>query len=408
LFGNGKTALKASFGRYVVADAYTVARAVNPETTAAPPTTRTWSYTTGYNPFNDCNLRNPAANGIINPATGQPSCGPISNPAFGTSVAPTTVYDPSVVQGWGVRPYNWEMQFSVQQQVAPRVSVYAGYSRRSYGNLFATKNTAVTNASYTPYCIGVPTAPSITGVPLPNAGGQQCGYFDLIRPTTQALVIQSAENFGGVEDVYDGYDFDANARLGKGIILSGGVSIGRERTNSCNLSNDLSLVFQSGVGALTGSTATTLAPRTSAYCDVHPPFQPNVKGQVAYPIPGGVSGSLTFQSVAGAQINAQYPLTNTTPGLTLGRNFSSVAPTVDLVAPGTMYLDRIYQTDIRFSKNIKVGSTTIRPNLSVYNLFNANPTNTNAAYTARYGSAWLAPTVILTPRFMDFGVQIDF
>ena len=40
LFGNGKTALKASFGRYVVADAYTVARAVNPETTAAPPTTQ--------------------------------------------------------------------------------------------------------------------------------------------------------------------------------------------------------------------------------------------------------------------------------------------------------------------------------------------------------------------------------
>ena len=61
----------------------------------------------------------------------------------------------------------------------PRVSVYAGYSRRWFGNLFATQNLAVTNASYTPYCIGVPTAPSITGVPLPNAGGQQCGYFDL-------------------------------------------------------------------------------------------------------------------------------------------------------------------------------------------------------------------------------------
>ena len=167
-------------------------------------------------------------------------------------------------------------------------------------------------------------------------------------------------------------------------------------------------MFQSGVAAGTGSGGGILAPRTSAYCDVHPPFQPNVKGQIAYPIPGGVNGSLTFQSVAGAQINAQYPLTNTTPGLTLGRNFSSVAPTVDLVAPGSMYLDRIYQTDIRFSKNFKVGATTIRPNASVYNLFNANPTNTNAAYTARYGAAWLAPTVILTPRFLDFGVQIDF
>jgi hypothetical protein len=400
LFGNGKTALKASVGRYVVADAYTVARAVNPETTAAPPTTRAWNGTTTYNPFNDCNLRNPLANG---------TCGAISNPSFGTSVAPQTVYDPSIVQGWGVRPFNWEMQFSIQQEVLPRVSVYAGYSRRSFGNLFATKNTAVTNASYTPYCIGLPTAPSITGLPLPNGGTQLCGYFDLIRPTTPANVIQSADNFGGVQDVYDGIDFDVNARLSRGIIVSGGVSVGRERTNSCNLANDLSLVFQSGVGAGTGSGGGIIAPRTSAYCDVHPPFQPNVKGQLTYPLPWGIGTSLSFQSVPGAQINAQYPLTNTTPGITLGRNFSSVAPTVDIVAPGTLYLDRVYQTDIRFTKNFKVGATTtIRPTASIYNLFNANPTNTNQAYTQRYGAAWLAPTVILTPRFIDFGVQIDF
>ncbi len=400
LFGNGKTALKASIGRYVVADAYTIARAVNPEQATINTTTRTWNGTTTYNPFLDCNLANPLANG---------TCGPVSTPTFGTQVAPTTTYDPAITQGWGVRPYNWEMQYSVQQEVAPRVSVYGGYTRRWFGNLFATQNTAVTNASYTPYCITIPGAPAITGFPMPNGGSQQCGYFDLIRPTTPNNIVQSANNFGGIQDVYDGIDIDANARLSRGILLSGGVSFGRERTNSCNLSNDLSLVFQSGVPALTGSAAGIVAPRTSAYCDVHPPMQPNVKAQATYPFPGGVVGSLNFQSVPGAQINAQYPLTNTTPGLTLGRAFSSVAPTVDIVAPGTQYLDRIYQTDIRVTKNFKVGEkTTIRPTVSVYNLFNSNKTNTNAAYTTRYGSAWLAPTVILTPRFVDFGVQVDF
>ena len=166
------------------------------------------------------------------------------------------------------------------------MSVYAGYSRRSFGNLFATQNTAVTNASYTPYCITLPTAPSITGLPLPNGGGQQCGYFDLIRPTTPATVVQSANNFGGVEDVYDGFDFDANARLGKGIILSGGVSIGRERTNSCNLANDLSLVFQSGVGAVTGSGAASSrrARRRIATCIRR--SSRTSRDRLAYPIPG--------------------------------------------------------------------------------------------------------------------------
>ena len=146
----------------------------------------------------------------------------------------------------------------------------------------------------------------------------------------------------------------------------------------------------------------------AAFCDVHPPFQPNVKAQISYPFPWGIGGSLSFQSLPGAQISANYPLTNTSAGLTLGRLFSSVPPSVSMVAPGTMYLDRIYQTDIRVTKTFRYRATTIRPTVNVFNLFNANPTNTFASFTTTYGTTWLQPTVILTPRFVDFGVQVDF
>jgi hypothetical protein len=395
LFGNGKTAIKGSIGRYVIADGYTIARAVNPVTSTINQTTRTWlSDPAGQlDPRLDCNLQNPLANG---------SCGPLAAPTFGTQVAPTTTYDPAVVTGWGVRPYNWEFQTSIQQQVAPRVSVYAGYSRRWFGNFFATQNTAVTNASYTPYCIGVPTGASVTGVSLPGSGGSQCGFFDLIRPTTAISLIQKADNFGKVQDVYDGIDFDANARLGKGLLVNGGVSWGRERFNICDFKDNVAITSV-GVGSLSVNT-----PHTDAYCDVHPPFQPNVKGQLTYPFPWGIGGSISFQSLPGAQVVANYPLTNATPGLTLGRTFSSVAPTVSMVQPGLLYLDRIYQTDVRFTKSIRYRATTIRPTVSIYNLFNANPTNTNAAFQTTYGASWLAPTVIMTPRFMDFGLQINF
>ena len=81
---------------------------------------------------------------------------------------------------------------------------------------------------------------------------------------------------------------------------------------------------------------------------------------------------------------------------------------IHAVPPSTLYGDRIYQTDVRFNKSIKSGRTVIRPTVSVYNLFNANPTNTNNAYQSTYGGSWLAPTVIMTPRFVDFGVKIDF
>jgi hypothetical protein len=405
LRGNGKTALKGSLGRYVVADSYTMARALNPMQSSINTVTRPWLSDPGgaLNPFLDCDLTNPAANG---------SCGAISNPAFGQVGALTTNYAPAIQHGFDVRPYNWEAQLAVQQQVAPNVSVYAGYARRWYGNLFATQNLNVTNASYTPYCLTIPTgSPSITSVALPNAGGQQCGYYNLtpdgLAQGTQNLVANSSTLSGvTLHDVYDGFDLDVNARLAKGVTIGGGFNVGRERTNSCDLSSNLSYLFQTAVGASTGSGATILAPRTPAFCDVHPPFQPNVKASVSYPTPWyGVTISANFQSLPGPQLNAQYPLSNTTPGLTLGRNFSSTAPTVDLLAPGTLYGDRINQTDLRISDSIKTGRLVIRPTISVYNLFNANPVLT---YSNTYGPAWLAPQVILTPRFMDFGVQIDF
>src|SRR3979490_2417492 len=43
----------------------------------------------------DCNLANPLLNG---------TCGPLAVPTFGTQVAPTTTYDPAIVQARGARP----------------------------------------------------------------------------------------------------------------------------------------------------------------------------------------------------------------------------------------------------------------------------------------------------------------
>jgi hypothetical protein len=170
--------------------------------------------------------------------------------------------------------------------------------------------------------------------------------------------------------------------------------VGRERTNNCDLLNNLSFAFGAGT-----------VPRTTAYCDVHPPFQPQWKANASYPLPLGIQVAANFQSLSGPELSANYPLSNAIALPSLGRNFTNVAPTVNILPPATLYGDRIFQTDIRFSKTIKSGRTAIRPTVNFFNLFNANPIQT---YTNTFGAAWLAPTVILNPRFMDFGVQIDF
>jgi hypothetical protein len=296
------------------------------------------------------------------------------------------------VTGWHKRPNNWEMQASVQRELIPRVSAYAGYSRRWYGNLFATRNLAVTNADFTQYCIPVPPDDR-----LPTSGTQQCGLYDINRAIAPNNLIFNSSQVGGIKDVYDGVDVDVNARLGRRMILSGGVSVGRERVNICNLKDDLSLT-QTG-------TARPNDPRTEDFCNVTPPWQPQFKAQAAYPLPWDIALSATFQSLSGPEVRAQYPLTNAITQPSLGRPFTNVPPSVDLMPTGTMFGDRIYQTDLRFSKQIRSGGTVIRPTVSIYNLFNANPVQT---YVNTYGGTWQNPTVILQARFVDIGVQVDF
>jgi hypothetical protein len=156
------------------------------------------------------------------------------------------------------------------------------------------------------------------------------------------------------------------------------------------------------------------SPRTTPFCDVRPPMQPNVKLQGVYPLPWwGIETSATFQSLPGAQILAQQETTNAQILPSLGRNLASCGAAalcnatvlLDVLPPATLYGDRIYQLDVRFTKTIRVGRTAIRPMMSIYNLLNANPV---LSYNNRYGPSWPAPTAILTARFADVGVQVDF
>ena len=96
--------------------------------------------------------------------------------------------------------------------------------------------------------------------------------------------------------------------------------------------------------------------------------------------------------------------------ITLPRNFTNVPPTVDLAPAGTLYGDRVYQTDLRVSRAFRSGRVAIRPTFSIYNLFNANPVQTYSNTIPRSATAagWLDPLVILQSRFADVGVQIDF
>jgi len=344
----------------------------------------------------DCDLTNVAANG---------ECGPANPGTFG-QVLVRTRYDETITRGFGVRPYNWGASLGIQHELFPGVSVSGSYFRRWYGNfniisgnLPVTQNLAVTNADFSHYCIMVPADPR-----LPGGGTQMCGFYDVSVAKFGQMdnLITGAGKFGTQEDVFDGFDANVNARLPNGAFLSGGVSLGRERTNNCYALDDRSLSFMA------------TAPRSRAFCDVHPPINPNLKFQGVYPWPWwGLQTAATFQSLSGPQILAQQETTNAQIVPSLGRNLAACGTAavcnatvlLDLLPQATRYGDRIYQVDVRLTKAISLGRTVIRPMVSVYNLLNANPV---LSYNNRYGPSWPAPTAILTARFADVGVQVDF
>src|SRR5262245_38918959 len=97
LFGNGRTALKASLGRYVEVMAVELINANNPITASVNSVNRTWAdANANFRP--DCDLRSPLANG---------ECGQIDNLNFG-GLNVTTRYADDVLRGYGARNATWD------------------------------------------------------------------------------------------------------------------------------------------------------------------------------------------------------------------------------------------------------------------------------------------------------------
>jgi hypothetical protein len=218
LFGNGKTALKVNFGKYLEPTSnnnnYILS---NPITRIATTTTRTWTDNGNYIP--ECDLRSPLAQNNI--AAGGDFCGAMTAQTFGTTAQTTANIDPKILKGWGVRSNDWQWGVSVQQQVLPRVSVEAGYFRRWLNNFTITDNLAVGPTDFTSYSV---TAPAF---PLPGGGGVVSGLYNVVpEKFGQTLTTSRWRTTSAISIKYNGFLVNISARLGRGA-FQGGINTGK-------------------------------------------------------------------------------------------------------------------------------------------------------------------------------------
>jgi hypothetical protein len=402
LFGNGKTSLKLNVGKYLeAATNHNTYSASNPtarmvgsssQLTAPPPVTRAWTDANG-NFVPDCDLLNPLAQDLR--ASGGDFCGALSNQNFGKPIF-TNTYDPAILQGWGVRPSDWQVGVSVQQQLLPRISVEAGYFRRTLTHFSGTNDTVnhnllTTAASYDSFSVTAPPDPR-----LPGGGGYVVpGLYD-ITPTLFGKfnnLTTWGSNYGAEYSHYNGLLVNLSARTHGGVTFQGGINSGKTVTDTC--------AVRASIPELA---------LTNPYCHVDSGFVTRVTGLGSYVVPKVdllVSG--TFRSDQGATLAANYTVTSAVVAQSLGRPLAGNAPnvTVNLIAPGALYGDRVNEVDFRIAKIVRFARTRTNVGLDIYNVLNANPILTyNPAFIPN--GNWLVPTSVLQSRFVKFSASIDF
>jgi hypothetical protein len=404
VFGNGKTSLKGSFSKYLQpANNESVFTSGNPAVTFAASTGRGWFDADG-DYVADCNLRNGAANG---------ECQQWDNLNFGKATSGTTV-NPDVIEGWGSRPYDWQMSVSLQQEIVPRVSMEFSYNRRWWGNFYYTDNRAVGPADFDTVTLTAPRHPD-----LPDGGGYPYSFFVVKENKFGAFdnYFTFASDYGDVTYYWHGVDYSANARLMNGLTIQGGATTGRGIRDTCDVQaklpeTTLTVPFGTGISQVDS-------------CAVSEVWHTNFRALASYTIPKvDVLVSAIMRSQANAQptttqdavasngqsLNANFDVTSAQVLAAIGRPLPGGAATqsVNIVLPGEVYGPRINSLDFRFAKVLRFGATRTNVGLDLYNMFNAN---TGTAFNQAFGldgSTWLRPTTIMNPRFVRFNVTFDF
>ena len=423
--GDGRTALKVNFAKYVLGQSLV---ASNPLVALTPfnvvlTATRNWTDNNS-NFIPDCDLTNPAAQGPTAANNQIDTCAAVVGAgALMYNNAPTKQNsgDDGSRFGWGRRPYAWEFAVSAQHELTKGVSVYGGYFRRWFGNFLVTDDLNHTANDYETFTVsGIPGSPvTAGGATLP--GNIYTNQFYVLKPTAAAASSPytgtSDRLFPGsnVIDHWNGFDISLNARVGRGIIVQGGTSTGRQVTDNCDIANPANAGNYGGHSILgTYANLAGLAPLGSSNtsvnaCHVEQNWLTQLKFLGSYTVPKiDVQIGAAYQNIPGLELQANYAVPNSQISAQLGHlPLGAVAnglTTVSLVPPETRYYDRINQMDLRLGKILRYRRYRANLSLDLYNVFNKSiVTNASFAY-----ATWLAPSAVIAPRLTKVSLTFDF
>jgi hypothetical protein len=420
LFGSGRTALRASAGRYNFLSRSDFTGRFHPFNSSINSAFRTWTdLNNNYLP--DCDLQNFAQNG---------ECGPISNSNFGKFNPAATTFDDSVT--YHNREFLWDFNADVQHEIIHGLSLDVGYNHNMDGSFTVTQFVGFDGkplgpAAFDEFCIQAPVDPR-----LATSGQQLCGFYDF-KPQyfgQYNLNVTNAKTLLGVngntrlpQRYWDGLWVSVDGRLWHGARAGGGIDIGRNVDDHCFTVDIPNQPYDiTATSSIFGQTYAwnLINPSGSSNCRVVTSWANNLDVRLngSVPIKGGFVASGIWRNTHGATENAVMTVTGANitfkpdpaTGTVRASNTLTAPQVLNLITPNSLFGPRFNQVDLSINKTVPMGWGRLRLAFDLYNAFNSNSIqNVTTTYTTTANSnRWLRPTTFLDPRLARVTASISF
>jgi len=483
LFGNGKTALKFNYGKYLGQAALSgIYASANPARRTANTVTVNWDDLNG-NRIVDCDIM-----GMLNAARSRqaakvPNANTVSGGAecngftaasdtlrFGRSpfdldaegnlpglaltqcgldfgvlpevLAYCQAYGESLVDGWGRRDYRWQSGLGIQHELLPRLSVEVTWNRRRTSNVVVTDrlgqgcdrfngktdvrtcNQTFLDYTHPDYHFYSYVAPIDSR--LPGGGGYRVTGLNTGANAQSATGPQVQTFMEERSSTWHGIDTNFVWRGPGGLRLNGGTSSGYSNLNTC-------------YAALDGPDTRGREGDYRGGCDSVSPWNTRINGTIAYVIPWidvltsgvfqgfrGVARSANVQDVHKSQVTWEPGSTSRLNDLCTGTaavegrgcfgvDRNTATQDINVLMSNEVFGERITLFDLKLAKNVRFKNRRLTVGVDIFNVFNSDAiTGYNNDYilpenlAAGEENPWGTPTSLVSPRFVQFSLQMNF
>ncbi len=380
LFGDGRTALKATANKYMAGQGLGFAQRYNPFSTQFD--VRSW---------NDANSDDIAQDSEI---------GPSNDARFGLATL-TRRPGPDLA-----REYDWEYSAGVQHEFARGISASAMWFRRDTFNMTKSVNGPFTPADYSIVNVVSPLDGAV--IPLYNLNPAKRGQIDRTDVNSTDGALRSLS--------YTGFELGITARLPRATLF-GGWTIDRSVVNHCdeleNWGNLSSVIYDA-------AAVNPQQPKSDYhYCDqssLGMPFLNEFKISGTYLLPWQMQVSVGFQSYAGPQLPTRWSIGRTTryaadcpgpcaPGELVVPDMTAATYVVDVTPPGGDYYDRLDQLDLSLRKIVSMQRFRVSAQVDVFNATNSSYVKSQVT---TLGPSFGNVLSTLQPRTMRLAMQVAF